>query len=171
MRPTCYHFPHPAGLVARLNPVYVMPPPPITVETDGGHDSGPCECCGNMSRIVWGWLGEGDVTIAAYSVHWTLGRVDDHGANFDLIVGKWGDDSRPEDRFVVAVALRWMPGGPQFMVIDADGRPAALAKDVAATAKRRDEVIGTPLAPRVFAMLDAIWLGDSRIGEVTGHVA
>ncbi len=104
-------------------------------------------------------------------MQWTLGRVDDHCVNFDLIIGDWGDQAPPADRFVVAVAFRWMPDGPQFMVIDAQERPAAQAKDLAATAKRRDEVIGTPLAPRVFAMLDAIWLGDGRLAEVTRQVA
>ena len=143
----------------------------ITVYPEGSNDHGTCECCGNMSRTVWGYLHEGGAAVAAYFVQWTLSRVGDHGANFDLVIGKWGEQSSPENRSVVAVAFRWMPEGPQFMVIDAAERPAAQAKDLAATAKRRDEVIGTPLAPRVFEMLDAIWVGDRRIAEVTRQVA
>ncbi len=139
----------------------------IDVDPEGTKDHGPCECCGNMSRTVWGYLHEDGAAVAVYFVQWTLSRVGDHGANFDLIIGKWGEQSSLEDRSVVAVALRWVPEGPQFMVIDAAERPSAQSKDLAAWAKRRDEVIGTPLAPRVFAMLDAIWLGDSRISEVT----
>ena len=142
----------------------------ITVETDGSNDSGPCRCCGNMSRTVWGYLSHAENPLAAYYVHWTLGRVD-HGANFDLVVGEWGEGTSPKDRAVVAVAFRWMSNGPEFMVIDAEGRPAAKAGALADRALRRDQVIGTPLAAEVFAMLDAIWLNDQRIGELTRPAA
>src|SRR5688500_19649419 len=111
----------------------------ITVEPEGSNDSGPCECCGNMSRTVWGYLHEDGAAVAAYVLQWTLGRVADHGANFDLMIGEWGAESTPEDRSVVAVAFRRMPEGPQFMVIDAAGRPAAESKEVSASALRRDE--------------------------------
>jgi hypothetical protein len=119
-----------------------------------------------MSRTVWGYLHRADNPVAVYYVHWTLGRVD-HGANFDLVVGPWDEGTLPADRAVVAVAFRWMPNGPQFMVIDAEGRPAAKPGALANRALRRDQVIGTPLAAEAFAMLDAIWLHDRRIGELT----
>jgi hypothetical protein len=143
-----------------------MNPKSIIVETDGSHDSGPCSCCGNMSRTVWGYLYDAETPFAAYYVHWTLARID-HGANVDLVIGKWGDETSPKDRSVVAVAFRWMSNGPQFMVIDAEERPAAKDGTLANTALRRDQVIGTTLASKVFAMLDAIWLHDQRIGELT----
>ena len=129
--------------------------------------TGPCECCGNMSRTVWGYLLDEGATIAVYYVHWTLGRID-HGANFDLVIGQWGENSTAKDRSVVAVAYRLMEGAPQFMVIDAINRPVAKSGTLANAAMRRDQVIGTPLAPRVFEMLDAVWLGDKRIAELTG---
>jgi len=138
----------------------------ITVETDGTSDSGPCECCGNMGRTVWGYLYDSGRPIAAYYVQWTLGRID-HGAHIDLVTGTWGGQSSPKDRSVVAVTFRWMSSVPQFMIIDAQERPAAKAGSLAASAKRRDEVIGTPLASNVFAMLDAIWHSDERISELT----
>jgi len=147
-----------------------MQPQEITVEPDGSNDSGPCTCCGNMSRTVWGYLRHAQNPLAAYYVHWTLGRID-HGANFDLVVGRWGEGTSPSDRAVVAVAFRSMSNGPQFMVIDAEGRPAARPGALADRALRRDQVIGTPLAAEVFAMLDAIWLNDKRIGELTRPAA
>jgi hypothetical protein len=103
-----------------------------------------------------------------YYVHWTPTQIREHGANFDLVLGPWGEETSSADRSVVAVAYRLIDGGPQFMVIDAHGRPAFKSGDLAATALRRDQVIGTPLAAEVFAALDAIWLGDKRIGELTG---
>src|SRR5690242_2593879 len=99
-----------------------MQPHAITVEPEGSRDSGPCTCCGNMSRAVWGYLYRAGGPIAAYHVHWTLGRVD-HGANFDLVMGEWGKGAAPKDRAVVAVQFWWAASGPQFRVIDAEGRP------------------------------------------------
>jgi hypothetical protein len=148
-----------------------MPPQSLTVELSGSSDHGPCECCGNNSRTVWGDINAGPRTAAVYYVQWTLTRVLDHGANFDLVLGPWGPGTCPTDRRVVAVAYRLIDGGPQFMVIDAAGRPVAKSGKLASEALRRDQVVGTPLAPEVFAMLDAIWLGDSRIAELTGKVA
>lgn len=51
------------------------------------------------------------------------------------------------------------------MVVDAAARLASKSK-LCDKAMRRTEVIGTPLAPQVFSLLDAIWLGDPRIAEV-----
>jgi hypothetical protein len=54
------------------------------------------------------------------------------------------------------------------MVIDASTRPQQ-HEAVAATPLQRDQVIGTPLAQRAFDVVDAIWLVDARIGEVSGR--
>jgi hypothetical protein len=143
-----------------------MPSQTITLEPAGANDAGPCDCCGTMTRTVWGYLYDAGAPLAAYYVHWTPGRID-HGAQFDLVMGKWGDQASPKDRSVVSVAFRRAPTGPQFMVTDAAGRPAATPGVLADTALRRDQVIGTPLAPAVFAMLDTIWLHDPRIAELT----
>ena len=147
-----------------------MPAKEFTVETSGSNDHDPCECCGNRSRTVWGYLHKGGRPAAAYFVQWTLTRVYDHGANFDLVLGGWGEGSSPADRQIVAVAYRIIDGGPQFMIIDAGCRPLAKSVSLATTALRRDQVIATPLAAEVFAMLDAIWLDDGRIGELVGKV-
>jgi hypothetical protein len=138
----------------------------ITVEPDGSNDSGPCPCCGNMSRVVWGFIRDPDGPMAVYYVNWTPGRVE-HDANVELILGEWGDGTSSADRFVVAVVLRRLPSGPQFGVIDADSRRGAKLERLADTLLRRDQVIGTPLAAKVFAILDAIWLQDGRIEELT----
>jgi hypothetical protein len=101
-----------------------------------------------------------------YYVHWTIGAVARHGANFDLIVGDWGDKSGPDDRHLISLEFRIHQKKPGFMVIDSKGRPAADRK-LAAKSLERKEVIGTPKAKEAFRMVDAIWLGDKRIKEVT----
>jgi hypothetical protein len=137
------------------------------LEGIGQGDVGPCDCCGSMSRSVWGEIHRGDRTEAVYYVQWTLGRVADHGANVDLILGRWGDGTTPRDRYGVSLAFRRTDNGPAFMVIDGATRPIARSELVGKTL-RRDEIMGTPLAGGVFDLVDVIWSQDDRIEEVRG---
>lgn len=100
--------------------------------------------------------------LAAYWMHWTVGHLSDPGANLDLVLGRWGDGTSPEDRFAVSLVHRDQPDGRcEMMVIDATERPAADGA-LARTCLRRDEVIGTPLAAQVFSIVDAIYDQDER---------
>jgi hypothetical protein len=138
-----------------------------TIELAGSKEMGPCECCGTDTRRVWGYVHRGMEPEAAYFVEWTLGKVDGHGAHFDLIVGQWGDGTGPSDKVAVSLEFRRTERGPEFMVIDAGSRRIA-ENELAGRALSRAEVIGTPLAQDVFGIVDAIWLRDGRISEVTG---
>ncbi len=137
------------------------------IEPDGSNDTGACACCGDMSRVVWGYVHDGDATIAAYFVHWTLGSVERHGANFDLVIGSWGEEAEASSRVLVALQFGVIESGPSFMVIDSAGRVCDVP-ELVGRALRRDEVIGTPTADLAFAIVDAVWLQDRRIAEVTG---
>jgi hypothetical protein len=139
----------------------------LSVEATGEKDLGVCECCGNSSRRVWGLVHAPEATLASYFVHWTLGRVPDHGANFDLIIGKWGDGATAADRVLVALAYRLTETGPQFMVIDAAGRPAA-ESELVGRALLRSEVIHQPVAQQAFAVVDAVLAQDQRVAELLG---
>ena len=129
-----------------------------------GATSGHCDCCASTTNRVWGFINRGEEAIAAYFVGWTA-QQPGHGASFDLILGKWGDFATSQDRYAVALDYRIVEASGQFMVVDAEGRLAS-AGDLAASALKRSEVIGTPLAPQVFALIDAICLGDQRLGEL-----
>ena len=129
----------------------------------GGMNDLACECCGQRSRTVDGFLHEDGATRAGYLVQWTRGHVSKHGANFDLIIGRWGEEAGRDERFVVSLVYHQETG---FTVIDAADRPAA-ESDLAARALARKEVIGTDLAAEVFAMVDLVWLRDARISEIT----
>jgi hypothetical protein len=137
----------------------------LRVEPTGTNDYGPCECCGNNSRCVWGFINAPEGTLASYFVHWVLGRVADHGANFDLILGKWGDQATAKDRCLVSLAYRLFQGGPQFMFIDGHDRPAAKS-ELVGQVLRRSEVIGQPIAKQAFAAVDAILAQDVRVLEL-----
>lgn len=137
----------------------------LQVEPTGASDYGPCECCGNDSRCVWGFVHAPEGTLASYFVHWTLNRVADHGANFDLIIGKWGDEATVQDRCLVSLAYRLSESGPQFMVIDGHDRPAATS-ELVGQVLRRPEIIGKPIAELAFASVDAILAQDARVLEL-----
>jgi hypothetical protein len=77
-----------------------------------------------------------------------------------LVVGV--KDASADDRVVVSLLHRRQPdGSPAFMVIDAADRPVAKG-ELARTALARVDVVGTPLAAQVFALVDAIYEQDAR---------
>ena len=125
---------------------------------------GPCECCGNLTERVWGYVYRGDAAVAAYFVEWTPGHIE-KSASFDLIIGKWGEHTRPDDRQAAVVEFRGLESGPSFRVIDAATRKIATSSLVSC-ALRRDEIIGTPLAQEIFAITDLIYFEDPRISEL-----
>lgn len=136
----------------------------FTIETGNTYDA-ICECCGELSRTVSGFVyRDGDAT-AVYFVQWTVGGVESHGAHFDVIVGEWGEESGPSDRSAVSLKFRYTDQEAGFMVIDASGRP--INSDLASNALARESVVGTPLAQTIFDIVDAVWVQDNRIAEVT----
>ena len=140
----------------------------LKVEPTGANDPGPCKCCGNNSRCVWGFIHTPEYGLASYFVHWTLGRVSDHGANFDLIIGRWGDESSARDRVLVSLEYRLLESGPAFMVIDSGDRPAA-SSDLVGRTLTRAEVVGQQIATQAFAIVDAVLAQDKRVSELLGE--
>lgn len=132
------------------------------VETTG-ESGGKCDCCGNESSCVWGMVHKVDgPTVAAYWMHWTVGHLNDPGANLDLVLGPWGDGATANERYGIALLHReQVNGSSSLMVIDSAVRPIGDGT-LAATALARGEVIGTPLAPQVFSIVDAIYEQDNR---------
>ncbi|MFC5500217.1 hypothetical protein ACFPOE_21925 [Caenimonas terrae] len=104
------------------------------------------------------------LTLAVYFVQWTLGAPE-HTPNIDLVLGKWGDGVEAQERVLVSLLYRPAPSGGSFMVIDGEGRHSN-RQAICGRGLGRAEVIGTPLAGEVFALVDAIWLTDPRISEV-----
>jgi hypothetical protein len=124
--------------------------------------AGHCDCCGEASRSVWGLVHQNNATIAAYWMHWTVGHLGGPGANLDLVLGAWGNDTTSRDRVAASLMYRAPEDAPPaFMVIDAADRPIGASELVGGTL-RREDIIGTPLADQLFAMVDAIWEQDQR---------
>jgi len=129
-----------------------------------GTTDGHCDCCGSTTRRVWGLIHRDGAAVAAYFVGWAEQRPD-HGASFDLILGKWGDSTTKHDRYAVALDYRIVEGSPQFVVVDTQSRLTS-AGDLADSALKRSEIMGTPIAPQVFALIDAIYMRDPRLDEI-----
>ncbi len=136
----------------------------LGIEPTGSNDAGPCECCGFMSRTIWGFVHAPSATLAAYFVQWTLGNPE-HGANFDLVIGEWEENTTKDDRRVAALEYRVFDGGGEFMVIDAASRPVS-GGEIASTALFRDQVVGKPIANDLYAIVDAIFMKDDRLEEI-----
>jgi len=117
-----------------------------------------------LTQRVWGYVNQGETTVAAYFVEWTPGHAE-QAAHFDLILGKWGSESTSRDRKAVSLAFRRLQSGPAFMVINAADRPIATSSLIS-EALSREQVIGKPIAESVFAVCDAIFLKDDRIIEL-----
>jgi len=114
-------------------------------------------------RIAWGLVHQGETTIAAYWMHWTVGHLDEPGANLDLVIGAWGNEVGAQDRAAISLLYREPEdASPAFMVIDAPDRPIGKS-ELIGSALQRGEVVGTPLADHVFALVDAIYEQDERL--------
>jgi len=136
----------------------------IEYEATNQAEFGPCPDCGEMTKRVWGWVHRCDVVIAAYFVEWTPSHPQ-QDATFDLIVGEWGEGAGPQNRKAVSVGYRVMETGPSFMVQDAKARKVG-SSPLVSEALDRKQVIGQPIAENVFAICDAVYLGDPRIAAL-----
>jgi hypothetical protein len=132
-------------------------------------DFGPCECCGDLSRHASGMVRRDGDPYAIYQVDWTTQQVARHGAEFYLLLGHFGEGTTPADKFAVALHFFVEPDRFGFMVVNADETRIA-SHPLVGRALRREEVVGTPLAQEVFDLVDAIWLEDGNIAEVTNSV-
>lgn len=120
-----------------------------------------CECCGNITRQIGGEICEDEATEVLYFVTWTEDKPE-HYPNFDLIVGKWGEEANPEDRSLISLVYLTDAEPKSFSVINASSRPQA-SSGLVGKAWQRDDVIGTEIAHRVFEFIDFIWLNDARL--------
>jgi hypothetical protein len=134
---------------------------PLTIEVSGEMSFGPCDCCGEMTKRVWGFVYEADAVLAAYFVEWTPGH-EVSCANFDLIIGAWGEGRDNSERKAVSLEFRRLESGPAFMVIDAKTRPTANSTLIS-EALSRDAVVGTTVASEAYRVCDAVYLKEPRL--------
>ena len=139
----------------------------LQIETDG-ENGGVCECCGNATRTVWGYVHASDRALAAYFVQWTCNNPK-HSPNFDLVIGTWGGENS-NDKKLSSWILNATPGDGGFMAIDGADRPIA-NNDLCNEVLTREQVVQDPdLMETSTSIIDAIWLGDPRIEEIKNWI-
>jgi hypothetical protein len=116
-----------------------------------------------MNRTVWGDARVNGTQRATYYVQWQPERpLED--AVFFVILGPWDRDLVAE-RVGVAAKCRMTKRGPEFMVIDAANRSWGAAEKNAGVRLQRDQVVGTPLATELFAIVDQVMYQDARVRQ------
>jgi len=139
----------------------------LQIETDG-ESGGTCECCGNETRSVWGYVRAQDRGVAVYFVQWTCNKPE-HSPNFDLLIGTWGEENC-KDKKLSSWILNAEPGGGGFMAIDGTDRQMSNSH-LCDEALTRQQVINDPdLMESTTSIIDAIWLGDPRIEEIKSWI-
>ena len=120
---------------------------------------GVCPCCGSDTACTRGVVTNNQERIASYLVKWTVGDPS-HGMGW--LVSLFEFDSGRE----VSVGLAYSFEHASFMIRhladdlwDAD--------DLAGFGELldRDQVVATPLATRVFSVVDDIWLTDPYVRD------
>ena len=137
----------------------------LRIEIAGENEPTLCDCCGNKTKTVWGYVYEGDNAIAAYFVQWTQNNKE-HFPNFDFLIGTWGDESIQDKKLISWVYNATHEGEGSYMVIDAVNRPAAQSDLCSKALKREEAVTNCHLMKISKEILDAVWLNDSRIEEI-----
>ncbi len=123
---------------------------------------GICECCQNETASVTGFLYDKFDNWVAYNVCYTKG-VPDHGAEFTLITGQWGEGSSPNDRYVIV--LDYYPNSG-FMVAENCFERKGQIVSAATNFVDRDGVIGTDFASTLFMIVDAVYMKETRLNEI-----
>jgi hypothetical protein len=87
-------------------------------------------------------------------------------ANFDLILGPWGDGANVAERLAISLIYRNDAEQRGFTAIDANGRTID-TPEMVGRALSRGELVGSPaLAEWVFTLAGFVLHNDSRIGSI-----
>ncbi len=124
-----------------------------------GEKNDVCDCCDSKTQHHWGFVHFEDSTIASYFVRWAIG-LPDHGAWFNLVVGQWGNDADPTKRSHVALEFKLINRGPNFIVRNSSEANQDFS-EIASSGSLRDDIIGTDLAPHIFAIIDAVYMSEN----------
>ena len=137
----------------------------LSLKPDGSKESGACECCGNQTKTVWGFVNRDGGAHAVYYARWTVGHLE-RGAIFLLSIGGWGGGT-PAQRQAVALECRVDETGLNFMVVDAAGSPWG-KRELLGRMLRRKQVMSltsSRLRQEAFAIVDLVVSEDARVAE------
>lgn len=94
----------------------------ITIEPGEAHEATSCECCGNKTETVHGFVYNNDDAYAVYFASWTIGHSE-RGVTMAIGLGEWGDGAASSQRRSIGLQCRTTDDEIQFMVIEPDQSP------------------------------------------------
>lgn len=120
---------------------------------------GVCSCCGSDTACTRGVVEKDGVHVATYLIKWTVGDPS-HGMGWLVSLAD------PVSGREVSVSLAYSFEHASFMVRHV-GDYSWTEDDISGFGELldRDQVIGTPLAKRVFDVVDDIWLSDPYVQD------
>ncbi len=124
---------------------------------EGETEHTACACCGAATTVVTGYLEVGDLSAGWYTVAATPGATD-HLPLVRLYIGDWTDSAGPDERWGLRVGIsRDGPGLLDWPEKDLDQlRPVF-------TPLNRAQVLGTPMEPQLWTLIDLVLTKDSRL--------
>ena len=131
------------------------------IEFMGSRDSSPCECCGEITTGIWGRAFLDNSEVALYYICWTKNEYEQKGATYNIIYRNY--DKENQQDAMIALDYYNNENGAGFGILDAE------ANNLLNTSQKlikldRDEILGTPFEHNLWALVDAIFLNDNRIG-------
>ena len=115
-----------------------------------------CDCCGETTTSLQGDLLVNTDRIGFYYVNFTRAHPE-QAPEFRIGTGNWSETARKSDRWVFSALYH--PSIQGFEVQDLSGD----AEAVNATYLKREDIIGRPFVNEAFALLDAIFMKESRL--------
>lgn len=125
--------------------------------TEGETEQTACNCCGAPTTVVSGTLEIADMSVGWYTVGVTLGQPD-HLPLVRLYIGDWTDSAGPDERWGLRIGIsRDGPNLLDWSQTDmTEMRPVFIPLN-------RVQVLGTPMEPQLWTLLDTILTQDSRL--------
>ena len=128
----------------------------ITIEPGEAKEPTYCECCGNKTETVHGFVYNNNDAFAVYFASWTIGHSS-KAVTIAIGLGDWGEGATPKQRHSIGLECRTTEDQIQFAVIDPEQSPWG-----------RTEFIGRML-PRQEALKDSAIKKFFHIAEHVIH--
>jgi hypothetical protein len=131
----------------------------VTVR-EGEVEETSCKCCTAPVTVVTGYLDVGDYSAGWYTVGVTHNRPGGpvHLPLIRLYLGDWTDQAGADERWGLRIGIS--AEGPELLDWSETDRTEAAP---VFTPLDRAQVLGTPMEPQLFTLIDRVLRDDSRL--------